>query len=84
MILPSIRPAIVVLAAVGWRRPGRGRYPESMEQREEPVTMTEATDEERAQARAEFRRKLAEAEARMTPEKRDQIRAAFGLDTRAA
>jgi hypothetical protein len=37
-----------------------------------------------AQARAEFRRKLAEAEARMTSEKRDKVRAAFGLGTRAA
>ena len=42
------------------------------------------TDEERAEARAEFRRKLAQAEARMTPEKRDEVRAALGLDTRAA
>lgn len=66
----------------------RGRGPVgslgAMEQREEPVAMAEATDEERAQARAEFRRKLAEAESRMTPEKRDKVRAALGLDTRAA
>ena len=55
-----------------------------MEQREEPDTMAAATDEERARARAEFRRKLADAEARMTPEKRDRVRAAFGLDSRAA
>jgi F0F1-type ATP synthase membrane subunit b/b' len=53
-----------------------------MGQREEPDTL--AKDEERAEARAEFRRKLAEAEAQMTPEKRDKVRAAFGLDTRAA
>jgi hypothetical protein len=55
-----------------------------VDQREEPDTMASATDEERAQARAEFRRKLAAAEARMTPEKRDRVRAAFGLDSRAA
>jgi hypothetical protein len=54
-----------------------------MEQREEPVVST-ATDEERAQARARFRRKLAEAEARMTPEKRAEVRAALGLDAPAA
>jgi len=55
-----------------------------MEQREEPVTMATATDEERAEARAEFRRKLAAAEARMTPEKRDRVRAALGLESQAA
>jgi hypothetical protein len=53
-----------------------------MEQREEPVTVDPATDEERVEARAEFRRKLAAAGARMTPEKRDRVRAAFGLDSR--
>jgi hypothetical protein len=53
-----------------------------MEQRQEPATT--ATDEERAEARAQFRRKLAAAEARMTPEKRAEVRAALGLDTRAA
>jgi hypothetical protein len=67
-----------------WRRARSGRYSGGMEQREEPVTMATATDEQRAQAREEFRRKLAEAEARMTPEKRDKVREAFGLDTRAA
>lgn len=40
------------------------------ERRNDPVTVVTATDEERAQARARFRQKLAEAEARMTPEKR--------------
>jgi hypothetical protein len=55
---------------------------DGVEQREEPETR--ATDEERARAREEFRRKLAAAEARMTPEKRDRVRAAFGLDSRAA
>jgi hypothetical protein len=55
-----------------------------VEQREEPDTMASATEEERARAREEFRRKLAAAEERMTPEKRDRVRAAFGLDSRAA
>lgn len=57
---------------------------EQREQREQPVTMTTATDEERAEARARFRQKLATAEARMTPEKRAAVRAAFGLDASAA
>jgi hypothetical protein len=48
-----------------------------MEQRQEPTPT--ATDEERAQARALFRRRLAAAEARMTPEKRDKARVALGL-----
>jgi hypothetical protein len=55
-----------------------------MEQREKPVTMTTATEQERAAARARFRRKLAAAEARMTPEKRAAVRTALGLDTSAA
>jgi hypothetical protein len=55
-----------------------------MEQREQPVTMTTATDGERAAARARFRRKLAVVDARMTPEKRAEVRAAFGLETPAA
>ena len=55
-----------------------------MEQQEDPVAVTTATDEERAEARARFRRKLAEAEARMTPEKRATVRAALGLDASAA
>ena len=55
-----------------------------MEQREEPVVETMATEEERAQARTRFRRKLAEAEARMTPEKRAEVRVALGLDAPAA
>jgi hypothetical protein len=55
-----------------------------MEQQEEPTVASTATEDERAQARARFRRKLAEAEARMTPEKRAEVRAALGLDARAA
>jgi hypothetical protein len=55
-----------------------------MEQREEHGVVSTATDEERADARARFRRKLAEAEERMTPEKRAEVRAAFGLDASAA
>jgi hypothetical protein len=54
-----------------------------MEQREKPVWPINATEEERAEARARFRRKLAEAEARMTPEKRAKARALLGLDTSA-
>jgi hypothetical protein len=54
------------------------------ERREHPVTVTTATDEERAQARERFRRKLAEAEARMTPEKRAKLRAVLGIDAPAA
>jgi hypothetical protein len=54
-----------------------------MEQREEPAVESTATEEERAQARARFRRKLAEAQARMTPEKRAEVRAALGLDAPA-
>ena len=42
--------------------------------------MTTATEEERAEARFRFRRKLAAAESKMTPEKRAAVRAAFGLD----
>jgi hypothetical protein len=56
-----------------------------MEQRrEQPVTMATATDEERREAREQFRRKLAEAEARATPEKRAKLRAALGFDTPAS
>jgi hypothetical protein len=55
-----------------------------MEQQEEPAVMSTATEEERAQARARFRRKLAVAEARMTPERRAEVRAALGLDASAA
>lgn len=54
------------------------------ERREQPVTVVTATDEERAQARERFRRKLAEAEARMTPEKRAKALAIFGLDSSTA
>jgi hypothetical protein len=49
------------------------------ERQEHPVTVATATDEERAQARERFRRKLAEVEARMTPEKRAKALAIFGL-----
>lgn len=56
---------------------------ERREDRERPASVVTATDEERAEARARFRRKLAEAEARMTPEKRAAVRAAFGLDQSA-
>jgi hypothetical protein len=56
-----------------------------MGQREEqPVTVATATDEERAQARERFRRKLTEIEARMTPAKRAKLRAALGFDVPAA
>jgi hypothetical protein len=54
------------------------------QQRETPVSPVVATDEERAEARARFRRKLAEAEAQMTPEKRAAVRAALGMDSSAA
>ncbi len=57
---------------------------DAMEQREEHGAVSTATDEERAEARTRFRRKLAEAEERMTPEKRAEVRAAFGLDQSAA
>ena len=61
------------------------RYPRTMEQqREKPVWPVTATEEERVEARVRFRRKLAEAEARMTPEKRAKALAVFGLDSSAA
>lgn len=50
---------------------------------EHPVTATTATVEERAQARERFRRKLAEAERRATPEKRAELRAALGFPSPA-
>jgi hypothetical protein len=50
------------------------------QQREQPAWPIKATEDERAEARARFRRKLAEAEARMTPEKRAKALAVFGLD----
>ena len=53
------------------------------QQREQPAWPINATEEERAEARARFRRKLAEAEARMTPEKRAEVRAALGMDAPA-
>jgi hypothetical protein len=43
-----------------------------------------ATDEERARARERFRRRLVDAEARMTPEKRAKTLAIFGLDASTA
>lgn len=53
-------------------------------QGEHPATVTAATDEERAQARERFRRKLAEAQRRATPEKRAELRAALGITSPAA
>jgi hypothetical protein len=54
-----------------------------MEQRQEqPVH--EATDEERREARARFRQKLAAAEARMTPEKWAELRRKLGFPATAA
>jgi hypothetical protein len=54
-----------------------------MEQhQEQPVH--EATDDERREVRARFRRKLAAAEARMTPEKWDELRRMLGLPASAA
>jgi hypothetical protein len=52
--------------------------------REHPAAVVTATDEERTRARERFRRKLAEAERRATPEKRAKLRAALGFDTSAA
>jgi hypothetical protein len=37
------------------------------------------TEEERAEARERFRRKLAEAQEQMTPERRTRLRAELGL-----
>jgi len=54
-----------------------------MEQRPEPTTVV-ATEDERAQARRRFRRKLAAAQSRMTPEKWAELRTALGLDSNAA
>jgi hypothetical protein len=54
------------------------------ERREQLVTAATVTDEERLEARERFRRRLAEAEARMTPEKRAKVLAIFGLDPSAA
>jgi hypothetical protein len=53
-----------------------------MEERaEQPVPAGAPTEEERAEARERFRRKLADAEARMTPEKRTKLRSELGLDS---
>jgi hypothetical protein len=52
-----------------------------MEERERPVAADAPTEEERAEARERFRRKLAEAEARMTPEKRTKLRSELGLES---
>lgn len=51
---------------------------------EQPVTVSAATEEERAHARERFRHRLAEAERRATPEKRAQLRAALGFTAPAA
>jgi hypothetical protein len=51
-------------------------------ERKEPATTD--VDAERAAVRARFRRKLAAAEARMTPEKRAKVREIFGLNSSAA
>jgi hypothetical protein len=79
------------LMAASWRRHLGGSWGfrrfgtlEGMGQREKPVVEGTATEQERAEARDRFRRKLAEAEARMTPEKRAEVRAALGLDASAA
>lgn len=53
------------------------------QQREMPAWPVTATEQERAEVRARFRRKLAEADARMTPEKRARALAVFGLDASA-
>jgi crotonobetainyl-CoA:carnitine CoA-transferase CaiB-like acyl-CoA transferase len=53
------------------------------QQREMPAWPVTATEQERAEARARFRRKLAEADARMTPDKRARALAVFGLDASA-
>jgi hypothetical protein len=53
-----------------------------MEERaEHPGPAGAPTEEERAEARERFRRKLAEAEAQMTPERRTRLRAELGLDS---
>jgi len=52
-----------------------------MEERaEQPVPAGTPTDEERVEARERFRRKLAEAQERMTPEKRTKLRSELGLE----
>jgi hypothetical protein len=55
---------------------------------EHPVTGTPTvdpvTDEERARARERFRRKLADAQRRATPERRAKLRAALGFTAPAA
>ena len=54
-----------------------------MEQRGEPVTYETATPEQLAEARENFRRKLAEARERMTAEKWAELRRMFGRDAAA-
>jgi len=59
-----------------------------MEPREKPsgparASVDSPTDADRAEARAEFRRKLSEARERMTPEKWAEVRRTFGRDTAA-
>jgi hypothetical protein len=51
-----------------------------MEERAEHPAADAPTEEERAEARERFRRKLAEAQARMTPEKRTKLRSELGLE----
>jgi hypothetical protein len=53
------------------------------ERAEQSVTAGVPTEEERAEARERFRRKRAEAEAKMTPEKRTKLRSELGLDSPA-
>jgi hypothetical protein len=55
------------------------------DQRErEPLTYATATPEQVAQARIDARRKLAEADARRTPERHRALRELLGLDQSAA
>jgi hypothetical protein len=55
-----------------------------MEERaEHPGPAGPPSEEERAEARERFRRKLAEAEAQMTPERRTRLRVELGLETPA-
>lgn len=61
---------------------------DDMEPRETPVPAATpradvATDADRAEVRAEFRRKLSEARERMSPEKWAELRRTFGRDVAA-
>jgi hypothetical protein len=53
------------------------------DQREE-LTYETATPEQVVQAREEARRKLAEADAQWSPQRREQLRRELGLDSSAA